>query len=147
MCESVKDVQQIKEYLCQIRKTDDLIKRLLATVATLRANLTSQSCAWEPNKVQSFGGKSALEDAVARIVDLEAEIDRHIDELVQLKRNAYQMIQQIPDLDQQNILIARYMQGLKWEEIAEEMGHDVRWVYRLHGKGLESLSLLASQCQ
>ena len=29
-----------------------------------------------------------------------------------------------------------YIDGLTWEDVAQRMGLDVRWVYRLHGRAL-----------
>lgn len=77
---------------------------------TLRSSLTSQSYELNPDKVQTSGPKNTLEETVAKIVDLEADINRRIDELVDMKQEAFTMINRIPDLDQQNILIGRYIQ-------------------------------------
>ena len=132
----MKETDKAKDYLCQIPKTDKLIKRLCNTVATLRSSLTSVSCELKPDKVQTSGSKDTMAATIAKIVDLEREIDQRIDELVDLKREAFRLISQLPDHDQQNVLIARYVQGMKWEAIAYELEHEVRWVYRVHGKGL-----------
>ena len=128
--------QRAKEYFAQIRKTDRLIKRLTDTVFTLHSSLTSQSYELNPDKVQTSGPKNTLEETVAKIVDLEADINRRIDELVDMKQEAFTMINRIPDLDQQNILIGRYIQLKKWEDISEELNYSMQWVFELHGKGL-----------
>lgn len=128
--------QRAKEYLSQIHKTDALINRLLSTVVTLRSNLTSISCELKPDKVQTSGPKNTLEETIAKIDQLERIINARIDELVNLRETAFSMIKKIPDLDQQNILIARYIQNLKWDSIADEMEHEIRWVYKTHGKAL-----------
>ena len=128
--------QRAKDYFAQIRKTDRLIKRLTDTVFTLRSSLTSQSYELNPDKVQTSGPKNTLEETVAKIVDLEADISRRIDELVDMKQEAFTMINRIPDLDQQNILIGRYIQLKKWEDISEELNYSMQWVFELHGKGL-----------
>ena len=120
MCYIVTDKelsQRAKDYFAQIRKTDRLIKRLTDTVFTLRSSLTSQSYELNPDKVQTSGPKNTLEETVAKIVDLEADINRRIDELVDMKQEAFTMINRIPDLDQQNILIGRYIQLKKWEDM------------------------------
>lgn len=128
--------KQAKEYLSQIHKTDALIQRLTNTVATLRSSLTSIGCEMNPDKVQTSGPKNTLEEKIIKIVSLEEDIDRRIDELIALKQETFRMIKRVPDLDQQNILIARYIQNLKWDSIAGEMDHEIRWVYKTHGKAL-----------
>ena len=148
MCYIVTDKelsQRAKDYFAQIRKTDHLIKRLTDTVFTLRSSLTSQSYELNPDKVQTSGPKNTLEETVAKIVDLEADINRRIDELVDMKQEAFTMINRIPDLDQQNILIGRYIQLKKWEDIALELNFSIQWVYELHGKGLLAFSQANSE--
>lgn len=132
--------QAAKEYFAQIRKTDRLIQRLTDTVATLRSGLTSQNYELKPDKVQTSGPKNALEETIAKIVDLEADINSRIDELVDMKRDAFNMIGKIPDLDQQNVLIGRYIQMKKWEDLAEEFEYTTQWLFEIHGRALLSFS-------
>lgn len=139
MCYIVNDKdlsQQAKEYFSQIRKTDRLINRLDSTIATLRSSLTSTGSQLKQDKIQTSGPKNTLEETITKIIDLEAKINARIDELVSMKQEAFTMINRIPDLDQQNILIGRYIQLKKWEDISEELNYSMQWVFELHGKGL-----------
>lgn len=128
--------QQAKEYFAQIRKTDRLIHRLDSTIATLRSSLTSTGSQLKQDKVQTSGPKNSLEETICKIDELEAKINARIDELVSMKQEAFTMINRIPDLDQQNILIGRYIQLKKWEDISEELNYSMQWVFELHGNGL-----------
>lgn len=128
--------QQAKEYFAQIRKTDRLIQRLTSTVATLRSSLTSQNYELKPDKVQSSGAKNPIEDAIIKINDLESQINTRIDELVTMRQEAFRMIKNVPDLDQQNILIGRYIQLKEWDDIAAELIFSTKWTIELHGKAL-----------
>ena len=139
MCYIVNDKdlsQQAKDFLSQIHKTDALINRLDSTIATLRSSLTSTGSQLKQDKVQTSGPKNTLEEGIARIDELERTINIRIDELIDLKQTAFNMIKRIPDLDQQNILIGRYIQLKKWEDISEELNYSMQWVFELHGKGL-----------
>ena len=128
--------QQAKEYFAQIRKTDRLINRLNGTVATLRSSLTATGSQLKQDKVQTSGPQNPLEETIAKIIDLEANISARIDELVSMKQEAFTMINRVPDLDQQNILIGRYIQLKKWGDISEELNYSMQWVFELHGKSL-----------
>ena len=128
--------QRAKDYFSQIRKTDRLIQRLTDTVNTLRSSLTSQNYELKPDKVQTSGAKDTLGETVVKIIALEDDINARIDELVSMKQEAFTIINRIPDLDQQNILIGRYIQLKKWEDISEELNYSMQWVFELHGKGL-----------
>ena len=128
--------QQAKDYFAQIRKTDRLIQRLKGTVATLRSGLTSQSYELKPDKVQSSGAKNPLESTMIKILDLERQITARIDELATMRNDTFSMIKNVPDLEQQNILIGRYIQLKEWDDIAAELSFSPKWVLKLHGKAL-----------
>lgn len=128
--------QRAKDYFSQIRKTDRLIQRLTDTVNTLRSSLTSQNYELKPDKVQTSGAKDTLSETVVKIVALEDDINARIDELVRLKIDALNRISNVSDKDQQSILIARYVNGEKWEKIAVEIHFSMRQVHRIHGMAL-----------
>ena len=128
--------QRAKEYFAQIRKTDRLIQRLTDTVNTLRFSLTSQNYELKPDKVQTSGPKDTLGETIAKIMSLEDDINTRIDELVERKADALRRIQNVPDQDQQNILIARYVNGEKWEKIAVDLNFSIAQIYRIHGAAL-----------
>ena len=139
MCYIVNDKdlsQQAKEYFAQIRKTDRLINRLDSTIATLRSSLTSTGSQLKQDKVQTSGPKNTLEETITKIIDLEADINRRIDELVSMKQEAFTMISKVPDLDQQNVLVGRYIQLKKWEDLAAEFEYTTQWLFEIHGKAL-----------
>ena len=128
--------QRAKEYFAQIRKTDRLIHRLDSTIATLRSSLTSTGSQLKQDKVQTSGPKNTLEETITKIIDLEAKINARIDELVDMKQEAFTMINRIPDLDQQNVLVGRYIQLKKWEDLAAEFEYTTQWLFEIHGKAL-----------
>lgn len=128
--------QRAKEYFAQIRKTDRLIQRLTDTVNTLRSSLTSQNYELKPDKVQTSGPKDTLGETIVKIMSLEDDINARIDELVDMKKDAFNRIGNVSDKDQQNILIARYVNGEKWEKIAVDLNFSIAQVYRIHGAAL-----------
>lgn len=128
--------QKAKDYFVQIRKTDRLIQRLTNTVNTLRAGLTSQSYELKPDKVQISGPQDRISETYARIDELERKINDRIDELIQLKAEALQRLEKLSDLDQQNVLDARYIEGNKWEKISADLDFSIAQVYRIHGAAL-----------
>lgn len=143
MCYIVNDKdlsQQAKEYFAQIRKTDRLINRLDSTIATLRSSLTSTGSQLKQDKVQTSGPKDTLGETIVKIMSLEEDINTRIDELVTMKKEAFSMISKIPDLDQQNVLIGRYIQLKKWEDLAAEFDYTTQWLFEIHGKALLSFA-------
>lgn len=129
-------IQAAKRYLNKVQQTDRLIARLKSTIATLRAGLTSQSYELKPDKVQSSGPNDTLAETFARIDELEREISQNIVDLSNWKKEAFDRISRVPDLDQRNVLLARYVEGKNWEQISVEINLSTRQVTRVHGAAL-----------
>lgn len=133
-------IQAVKRYLSKVQQTDRLIARLKSTIATLRAGLTSQGYELKPDKVQTSGPKDALAETFSRIDELEREIEQDIQSLDEWKKATYDRIGRLECLDQRNVLIARYVEGKRWENIAVELNFSTPQIYRIHGAGLMSFA-------
>ena len=48
------------------------------------------------------------------------------------------VIEAVPDMEEQRLLRLRYINGMKWEEVADAMGYSVQHIFRLHGDALIS---------
>ncbi len=79
---------------------------------------------------------SSTEHYVCKIVDVEREIARKIDELADLVWIVEYEIGLLTDARYRDILTWRYLNGWGWDEIAEGMHYDRRQVHRLHGEAL-----------
>lgn len=129
-------VQGAKDYFYQIKNTDYLINRLTDTVSILRSSLTSIGNDLKPDKIQSSKVTDTMSATIDKIVDFENEINAYIDALVDLKREAFERINKISDLNQRNVLIAKYVNGLRWEYIAHDLNFSMRQIHRIHGAAL-----------
>lgn len=129
-------VRTAKDYLTQISKTDRLIKRLTDTVSGLRSSLVSQNYALKQDVVKSSGPVNTLEGTMSKILELEEVIDGQIDDLITMSREAVELIERMPDLDERNILTARYIQGKKWFAVSEELNFSISQVYKIHGQAI-----------
>lgn len=123
-----------KEYLSQAWHLDQRISAREAErdrIIALAAGARSPQLTGMPR-----GGQHDWTNAVDRAVDMTSDITREIMELVQLKAEINRTIAAVPDERCRTLLELRYRSYLTWEQIAERMGYDVRWVYRLHGEAL-----------
>ena len=139
MCYIVTDkekYQAAKSYLSKIASTDALITQLQGLVYELRGQLNGQNYALTPDKVQTSGPKDSMTAIVDKIVDFEADINRNIDKLVDLKRKITDLIRKIPDQNQQALLIGRYVSRKEWIVLAAEMNYCIQNLYKIHGKAL-----------
>ena len=90
--------------------------------------------------VSSSGSQDKLGDAIAKIVDLEAEINEAVDNYIAKKREVRNVIDRIPDSDQYAVISRKYLLNETLEQIAVEMNMSYRNVCYIHGKALQSVN-------
>nr|WP_304710519.1 hypothetical protein [uncultured Acetatifactor sp.] len=117
--------QRIRCKMEQVASLDDLAKRAVAIISDTPGN---------PNR-----GRSAMADAVEKIVDLKMEIKAEIGRLVDLKVGITNAISQVGNEEYQVLLEKRYLCFQTWEDISVELGWSLRWTYAIHGKALAEL--------
>ena len=84
------------------------------------------------------GNGDKLGDTVAKIVDLQDEINRNIDDFVSLKSEAAAMMEQIKQPEYYHVLHKRYVLFQTFERISNDMGYSYRTVLNLHGRALQA---------
>lgn len=132
----------VKEYLGQAYRLDQRINSKLEQVASLnelatKATSTLTGMPKNPNK-----SKSIVADTVVKIIDLQTEINKDIDRLVDLKREIVAMIKSVSNTEHQTLLELRYLCFKSWEQIAVDMGYNVRHVYRIHDEAVDKIKLV-----
>lgn len=136
-----------KEYLQQAFRIDQRINGKLEMVARLRESATKVTTNISDMPRASSPNLQTMEATVAKLVDLEAEINRDVDALVDLKREIIDTIGELEKPEHQMILESRYLRYKSWEEIALEMNYQLRWVYCLHGRALSALDRILNTKQ
>ena len=136
-----------KEYLSQAYRLDKRIDSKLEQLSDLRDTTTKATAVMNDTPVSHTRNVHSLQDTIAKIVDMEHELDRDIDALVDLKRDMTQLIKAVQNPQYQLILEMRYLTYKSWREIAEALELDDRYVYKLHGLALREFEkfLLAGQ--
>lgn len=84
---------------------------------------------------------NSVENAYVMLAEYEAEADRLMNELVQERKSAEQLISTVNDNVHREILTRRYIIGQRWEDIADAMNYGVRHVHKLHGAALQNMAL------
>lgn len=128
-----------KEYLGQARYLDNRINSKIQQVASLNDLATKCTATITGMPHSPNHSTSSMEDAITKIIDLQGEICKDMNLLVETKAEIVALIKQVEDKNYQTLLEERYLCFLPWEQIAVDMDYDIRWVYRLHGKALASV--------
>lgn len=82
-----------------------------------------------------------LEETIARMMDMEQEVDEAIDVLVELKADIMMAVSRVPDARERVILELRYLAFKDWASIADTLGLHIRQVYRLHDEALKHIEI------
>lgn len=134
-------MSEARTYLEQAYRIDQRINSKIEQVASLhnlatKTNSTLTDMPGSPNR-----NIHRMEDIILKIVDLENEINQDIDMLVDLKTEIMQVIKKVDDLELQTLLEQRYLNFRTWEQIAVDMGYNVRHLYRMHDKALKAVQV------
>lgn len=134
-------------YLQQVRLCDIHIRRLTEDLERTRDMTTQITARLNVAPVSGSHEQDKLGGAVAKIVDLEKDINDAIEEYVSIKNDVIKTLGKVEDANQLNVLYNRYVLGRTWEEIACDMGYSYYGVCKLHGKALQTVEKLLENSQ
>lgn len=123
----------VKQYLMRAWQVDRRIERKIEERDRLAAQL--ESGVGRLTGMPRGGGHDWTDTAI-RVMELTGQINREIADLCRVKREVSEAIDMIEDRRIREVMEMRYRNYMTWEEIARALRYDLRWVYRLHGKGL-----------
>ena len=123
-----------KEFLRRAREVDRRVDEAQERMERLRARLESGRQT-NLNGMPRGGGADWTETA-DRLIELEQRVNAQVREMVRWKLDAIGAIRSVGEPRLAEVLELYYIDGMTWEQVAQRMGLDVRWVYRLHGKAL-----------
>ncbi|MBQ2968687.1 MAG: hypothetical protein IJE10_11295 [Clostridia bacterium] len=135
-----------KEWLNRAYKIDGRIKVLEAEkreLITAAARCTAGVGEVSVKTSHGNGSERAFVDYAESMKRYEKRIDKLLEKLYQIKSEVVTAISQVENPIYQQLLILRYLQYKKWEDIAIEIHFDFDYVRgRLHGKALKKIGEL-----
>ncbi|MGX7168932.1 DUF1492 domain-containing protein [Facklamia hominis] len=125
-----------KEFLQQAFYLDHRINSKIEQIDSL--NSLAQKATSTLSDMPKAPGRniSRLEEIIVKVVMLEEEINKDIDELVDLKVKITEVINEVPDKEQQMVLEKRYLNFLSFEQIAVDLNFSIQHVFRIHKQAL-----------
>lgn len=85
------------------------------------------------------GASNSEENRMIKILELDEKIDEEINHLIQTRIEIFEVISKVDDAEMKAVLIDRYLNYKKFEDIAKNMGYDERTVKRKHKKALDKV--------
>ena len=128
-----------KEFLRRARGIDRRVDEAVERVDRLRAKLE----AGRMSRITGMprGGSEDWTATADKVIELEKRVNARIRDLCALKHAAMDAIDQVDEARLREVLELYYIDGFSWDQVAERMGLDKRWVFRLHGKALQKIEV------
>lgn len=130
-------MSEAQEYLSRIKRQDKMIDRKVDRAARLYALALKTTPTLSDTGAMGGGNQDKLSNAMDKYMDLQAEIDRDVDELIEMQSEVYGLLCQIRNQKYYDVLEMHYLQYMTFEQIGVKMGYSRRWAEKLHGRALE----------
>lgn len=131
----------LEEYLSSASFMNDHINILLEEKAELDHLATAINCDMSKERVQASASGDKLPNIIAKIIDLERQIDREIDAYIDRKRAIRGLIKSVLPVSeiQWRVLVYRYMMGLCWDDVSDKCNYSVSQIKRIHKAAIEEI--------
>ena len=130
-----------KEYPNQAYWLDRRIDSKLEQLSALRDMATKTTGIMNDVAVSHTRNVHSLQDVIAKIVDMQSEINADVDRLVDLKQEIMHAIKEVHNPEYQTLLELRYLCFKSWEDIADAMCCTESNVYKVHSRALQAVTV------
>ena len=128
-----------KEYLKSYQRSAKREQDILEEIRKLRMDKMFPSIV--NDGMPKGSSQSDLSGYAATLDDLIEKLKKERLEKIQHLRNIENQISKMQDEDEKRVLRMRYIKGLKWEEVAVEMGRSWQHIHRIHSKALKNFKM------
>lgn len=138
------NVNEAKDYFRQIRKEQLEIFHLSSMIEREELTLLPKGLRYDTDKVQ-VSPEDILARSAAEIADMKKELCRSIWTLKEKKAMAENRLMELDNSDEREVMRWYYLDSdgsrlLKWEDVADKMNYNKRWVLKIHGRALANLT-------
>ena len=130
-----------KEYLNQAYWLDRRINSKLEQLSALNDMVTKTTSIMSDDVVSQTRNVHRMQDVIAKIIDMQVEINADIERLVDLKQDIMQIVKTVEDPELQTLLELRYLCFKSWQDIAYSMHCTESNVFKIHSKALQAVKM------
>lgn len=127
---------RVKEWLRQGRELRQEIEQLQKEKLDMWDMLTNTVQGFE-EKVQT--SKKQGDEKIIKYLEYDELISKKVQELQKTVNDIERAIERLSKPRHRKLMRYYYIDRMTWEQVAERMNIDVRWVYILHGRALEEM--------
>ncbi len=131
--------EEKKEYLWGYQRGKQELNRLEEELAELRLNKMCPSV--KLDGMPHAPGKSDLSRYMVQVDKLERKIQKASHKRIRKLKEIRDRIERLEDENEKDVLMYRYIRGIKWDDIAIKMGYSERRIHYIHNTALEKFVL------
>lgn len=129
---------KVKEYLMKAQDIHKVISDYGLALEAARARMMSSSSIVKFTK-NKHERHNTQQDKVIKYCDYVMYIEKKVNECYEKLKEIQMVIDAVEDLKLRTVLLKRYINNMTWEEIAEELSYDKRWLTELHLRALKAI--------
>ena len=133
------------KFLEQIERADRTIDSKLSEIYKLRCLATSITVPTDREAVQTSGVSDKVGNIVAKIVDLENDINNLIDEYIDIRQSCIEVIESLSDPLQYTVIHKHYVQYKSFVEIAEEENYSYDGIMKAKKRALKRIEAILQE--
>ena len=130
-----------KKWLSRARRIDREINELLGMLQATRERLTKITQEFNRDTVSGSHDPHKYD----KLLELEEKVDSRVDELIGVKAEILDMINQLPDRNQRICLCSYYLAMNTWEQTAVLLHYSYKQTLRIHGYALKEIDKLINR--
>ena len=132
--------EAMRDYLMRGWQVERRVQAREAQLDTLRDRMTRvRSAAPKGPAGEIRGPRVDWTDAVDALADAEAVYLKEIAEMCAVKKAIRTQIEAVEPAHYRELLEYRYVYCLSWDDVADKLGYDRRYVFKLHNRALKAL--------
>lgn len=128
----------VKRSLKAVWYCQQQINRKMERRARLRSLAEKTTACWSLTP-PATGGGGGMEGAAVKLMDMERELERDVETLRATIKAAQIYIGTLDSFLERAVLEMRYIDNMKFEEIAEKLNYSLPHVFTIHAAGLRHL--------
>lgn len=134
-----------KEYMERIRNVRREIRLLEEQILrdTVYAS-NVKAIRYDVDRVQTSPDGDRMADIISGIVGAEDKLYKKVTDLMQKEEEARQYLIQLRE-EYERVLVLHYFEGLKWEDVADKIGYDDKYIYDVKNRALDALTQLLTK--
>lgn len=136
---SWEENEKKKEYLNGYREAKRREKRILEQIQRLR--LDKMFPRLQNDDMPHGHTQSDLSDYAVKMDELMEELKKERLQAVDEYNEIYKTISRLENENEKEVLVRRYINGDKWEEIAVKMNYGYRHIHKIHGSALINIKV------